>query len=232
MNETINSQLCERADDLISFLYGELGDRELRSFEQHLRTCNHCESELAAFGHVRRSVQDWRDESLNLAISTFPQTERPQPAIKHSAWAAIRAFFEISPLWMKGASAFAAVLFCVLSLLAITRLYQDPQPLPTPGELHTEEEFRIAVASQANILAQKKIDDEVRIALANDDRVQPRRSINNKPASSPNLAQAPRKTSKPLSRSERNQLAADLRLISDEVYDEDSLHLLGDRINR
>jgi anti-sigma factor RsiW len=155
MNEPANSQVCERASDLISFLYGELSEREARSFDQHKRTCERCESELAAFGQVRNSVQLWRDESLSLSIGTVPQTE---VAPKRSAFAAIRSFFEISPLWMKGATAFAAMLLCILSALAGARLLDEPQP-PVPFvSWKTDDEIRIEIESRANLLAQSRID--------------------------------------------------------------------------
>jgi hypothetical protein len=231
MNDAINSQVCERADDLISFLYGELDEREARSFEQHRRVCRRCESELAAFGQVRQSVRNWRDESLTLTIPVSP-LEASRPASNRSAWAAIRSFFEISPLWMKGATAFAAVLFCVLAVLAVVRLFEEPQLVQISTPSYTDEDFRIAVASQANILAQTKTAQESQLTTTNKQRSESRSTVNNNEGTPATVATVPRKASKPLSRSERNQLAADLRLISAEMDDGDSLDLLGDRINR
>jgi len=36
MNERQNSATCERASDLIAFLYGEADEREARDFRLHL----------------------------------------------------------------------------------------------------------------------------------------------------------------------------------------------------
>ena len=47
-------QVCERADDLISFLYDELGEKDAREFNRHLQECARCETEFAAFGQIRR----------------------------------------------------------------------------------------------------------------------------------------------------------------------------------
>jgi hypothetical protein len=227
MNEMINSEICERNDDLISFLYGELNDREARSFEQHRRACPQCEAEVAAFGQVRQSVQRWRDESLSLTIPALTQPQTVRPASNRSAWAAIRAFLEISPLWMKGAAAFAAVLFCVLSALAMARLFEDPQVPRIVVQERSDEEFRIAVDSKANLLAAQSRNETLRQSVsAPKEREQPVVDNNN------GSATAVARKAKPLSRSERNQLAADLRLVSNSDDDEDSLHLLGDRINR
>jgi anti-sigma factor RsiW len=229
MNETTNSQVCERAEDLISFLYSELSEPEARSFEQHRRSCHQCESEMAAFQNVRQSVRSWRDESLSLTISSSPAMEAP----KRSALAAIRGFFELSPLWMKGASAFAAVLLCVLSVLAVARLFDEPQAPALPGTFITKEEFQIAVNAEAARLAQLKTEQETRTNVIPPTRgVEQLPAVNSNRGNSGTIAHTSRKSTKPLSRSERNQLAADLRLISDEIDDEDSLQLLGDRINR
>ena len=39
MNEMNNSPNCERASDLIAFLYNEADERERRDFELHLNEC-------------------------------------------------------------------------------------------------------------------------------------------------------------------------------------------------
>src|SRR5712691_1431855 len=117
----IKDQVCDRADDLVAFLYGELGEKDAREFERHLHECARCETEFAAFGQIRKSIVSWRDESLgaawltgavtdhSLAPATIPVSVQTRP----SALAAIRAFFNLSPMWMKGAAAFASLLFCV-----------------------------------------------------------------------------------------------------------------------
>src|SRR4029450_4223227 len=105
MNET--TRMCERSDDLISYLYDELGESEKRSFEQHRSNCSICESEFAAFSPIRRSIVDWRDRSLGQLTASVPLT-RLEP--KRSALAAIRGFFDLAPLWMKGATTFAVLL--------------------------------------------------------------------------------------------------------------------------
>src|SRR5882762_3518573 len=125
--EDINNQVCERADDLIAFLYGELGAADTRKFERHLHECGRCESEFSAFGEIRQSIVSWRDESLGVAwlpgavnnSSLVPADIRPGVHPGPSALAAIREFFNLSPMWMKGAAAFASLLFCVCAVLAI-----------------------------------------------------------------------------------------------------------------
>src|SRR4051794_35363486 len=105
MNERQNSPSCERESDLIAFLYGEAAEREARDFQLHLQQCSTCREEAASLGVVRESITAWRDEALAGFVST-PVTTQPQ---QKSALAALRQFFDLSPLWLKGATAFAAV---------------------------------------------------------------------------------------------------------------------------
>jgi len=118
MNETQNSPTCERASDLIAFLYNEATAEEKREFELHLKECSGCSEEVASFGLVRESITAWRDE----ALSGFVSTPLPNKATKKSAVAALRQFLDLSPLWLKGATAFAVLAFCLLAALAIVRL--------------------------------------------------------------------------------------------------------------
>ncbi len=124
MNESQNSPGCERASDLIAFLYGEADEHESRDFQLHLRHCSSCREEVASFGVVRESITAWRDEALAGFVST-PVVTQPQTK---SALAALRQFFDLSPLWLKGATAFAAATFCVLVGLVIFKNNNDRVP--------------------------------------------------------------------------------------------------------
>src|SRR6266852_4089802 len=112
MKEMSNTNICERVDDLIGFLYSELSEMEARRFERHLRECAACEAEFTAFGQIRESMVEWRNESLGLAgapvVASDPSlataATRPEIPAK-SALGALREFFALSPLWMKSATA-------------------------------------------------------------------------------------------------------------------------------
>src|SRR5262245_28248978 len=150
MNERQNSPSCERAPDLIAFLYGEAGEHEARDFQLHLQQCSSCREEAASFGVVRESITAWRDEALAGFVST-PVTAQPKTK---SALAALRQFFDLSPLWLKGATAFAAVAFCVLAGLALFR-NNNPQVSANPGAVYTEQDVnrkvKEALAQQARV---------------------------------------------------------------------------------
>jgi anti-sigma factor RsiW len=119
-------QNCSQTENLVAYLYGEASEAEKKDFEKHLSSCALCSEELAAFGIVRESVAEWRDDVLNnivtpaFAKNTFAKQER-----KRSALVAIREFFTLSPLWLRGATAFAALALIALLTFAAVRLIGD-----------------------------------------------------------------------------------------------------------
>ena len=227
-----DSLICGREDDLIGFLYGELNEIEAISYERHLQECTACNTELAAFGAVRESVVAWRNESLGriglptqLADSSSTAAARAKP----SAVAALREFFNLSPLWMKSAVAFAAILFCVLAGLALARLRNKP-PSPVVAipvananssqELNAQVEKRV----QEELKRIKNSNESSPVNVRDSSQKTPGKRIVNR---SSEVALSPLR--RPLSKTEREQLAADLRLVSANDSD---LDLLDDRINQ
>ncbi len=206
-----NSPTCERGPDLIAFLYNETNESETRDFELHLQQCSNCREEVASFGSVRESITAWRDEALSGFVAGTPL-----PARK-SALAALRQFFDLSPLWLKGATAFAIVSFCVLAVLALVRLRATEPALTVaaPGVVYTEEDVNRRV-KEALAMQEKRSVERPEIVVE---------------SPKPKRIAEPTQTAKnrrPLSKAEREQLAADLRLLQDDA----NLDLLGDRINQ
>jgi len=216
MNERNNSPGCERASDLIAFVYNETNESETREYELHLKECRACREEVASFGVVRESITAWRDE----ALSGFVSTPVPATPARKSAIAALRQFFDLSPLWLKGATAFAILAFCALAFFA------------TVGPNRTE---RVSAGSTPEtpkpetLYTQQDVDRLVKEALA---KQQPQQPVLMVQSPKPKATKAPSQLAnsrRPLTRAEREQLAADLRLLSTD--DDVDLNLLGDRIN-
>ena len=217
MNEINNSPNCERASDLIAFVYNETNESETLAFELHLKECSDCREEVASFGIVRESITAWRDEALSGFVST-PLAATPK---SKSAIAALRQFFDLSPLWLKGASAFAVLVFCVLAIAALRVQKNDNQAAVTPPNTDV-------------VYTQQDVDRIVKEALAKEQNTKRIETVTIVQASKPvKRSQARSQTAqsrRPLSRAEREQLAADLRLLSSD--DDEDLNLLGDRINQ
>ena len=218
MNEIQNSPGCERASELIAFLYGEADEHEARDFRLHLQQCGGCREEVASFGDVRQSITAWRDEALAGFVST-PLTAQPRTK---SALAALRQFFDLSPLWLKGATALAAVTFCVLAGLALFRSNHNEVSTKVYTEQDIDRIVKEALVQQARLQLPVQTPSPENITL-NSPKPKPKSSR----ASSPTQFA---RSQRPLSKQEREQLAAELRLLSSD--DDATLHLLGDRINQ
>jgi hypothetical protein len=240
MAEKASDPGCARANDLVAFLYDEVNEDEARDFELHLQNCSDCKSQFLEFEHIRQSVVAWRDESLNVIPASVVGRNTqvvsagfgPVPEKNRSAVAAVRQFFALSPLWMKGAVACAFVLFCVVASLAVSYLLERSQPALVANErLYTERELKAKIEEGIQSLAQLNgRRDEVSPApnvIRIDRRGSNRRTV--RPFGE--LAfDSPRARRRPLTKSEREQLAADLRLTSPN--DEEGLDLLEDRLSK
>jgi hypothetical protein len=213
----MNEITCERGSDLVAFLYHELDDGEAREFQQHLQQCHQCREEADSLGVVHDSITAWRDEALAGFVSTPVATPATPP--RKSAIAAVRQFFDLSPLWLKGATAFAMIAFCVLAALAVMKLRTNNVPVESNAK-YTEQDLNQRV--QEALAKQADANKPAAIATV----VEPTKPKKSKASLPTQLA----KSRRPLSRAEREQLAADLRLLS--TSDDGSLQLLGDRINQ
>jgi hypothetical protein len=220
MRETRERPVCHRAEDLVSYLYGEASASDAFDFRNHLQKCEACRSEFAAFNQVHDSMQVWRSEALGASLAPGAIAE---PAIeaapvvrqgrKLSALAALREFFTVAPLWLRGATAFAALLLFVLGVLMVARVPRKPVEVATNnGEkiysrTYTREELQEEVKkavdqTRAEFLAKQNSSP---IGRPQEDRHQPA-----KPQVAVNQPKALRPRG--LNRQERAQLAADLRL--------------------
>lgn len=221
MKERDHSPTCERASDLIAFIYHEVDEREAQDFQLHLRECSSCREEAASFGVVRESIVTWRDE----ALAGFVATPVATTTNRKSALAALRQFFDLSPLWLKGATAFALLTFCVLIGIVVFRSRAQ--------EINITRQSQDAIYTQDDVnrmlteaLAKASPKPSVETPSKNLQIVKKQKPKNVRPTSPVQFA----KSRRPLSRAEREQLAADLRLLS--MSEDEPLHLLGDRINQ
>jgi hypothetical protein len=226
MKQDINA--CTQQDALIDFLYGELSEVEAQAFQRHLKECSACGNELANFSNVRQSVTAWRNESLGLSTagSRVPLVVLPQ----RSAVAAIREFFRLSPFWLRGAVGFATILFCVLAVIAVSRLQNDkPVTVASLPAGPTEEQLnaRVQQLVREELEKRKQITSESPITMAKNRNVEQNRPVNKHSAIAANTTNhSPRR---PLSKIEREQLAMDLGLVNANDTD---LDLLQDKINQ
>ena len=223
MKERDNSPGCERSSDLVAFIYNEADEREAKDFQLHLSECSICREEAASFGLVRESITTWRDEVL----AGFVSTPVAATANRKSALAALRQFFDVSPLWLKGATAFAVLVLCLLVGVVIFRSRQAPVLITNQqnaNAIYTKQDVERLVNEA--VAKQQESPKPIEMPSAKSQVTKYERPKTERQSSSNQVA----KSRRPLSRAEREQLAADLRLLS--TQEDAQLHLLGDRINQ
>jgi hypothetical protein len=179
LNNGANPRGCERAEELVTYLYGEAAPEEAKAFRQHLNACAVCREELAAFGAVREAVGEWRAEALSTipsldiveGLSPAAVSSRPAPERKRSAVAALREFFSLSPLWLQAGAAAALLAVCALAAMTFARaeVRWDSNGLALrTGVAEHVTERQVPAAAQAgytqeqvNAMVKEKVDREV-----------------------------------------------------------------------
>ena len=215
--------ICHRAEDLVAYLYNEASETDGQDFAEHAEECDACRSELAVFRQVHESILLWRNEALGTfsPVSEAAELARATSSVKlvqHerklSALQALREFFSVSPLWLRGATAFAALLLCALALVVISRSSRRPAQVANNDEkVYTKTQFEAAVDKAVNAkLKESQATAPPASNVAIEVKPSKQQSISRRELArnnSPSRAQRVRA----LTRAEREQLAADLLLI-------------------
>ena len=220
--------VCHRAEDLVTYLYGEASDVESRDFADHLQQCDACRVEFGAFEQVHDSILVWRNEALGSSFS--PATVVSEGAVdsaqfawrkrKLSALEALREFFSVSPLWLRAATACAALLLCVLGVLAISRtLNRSVQVTNQTGDskytqAQFEKELQRRLDEKAAEISRQQTPPQTVESPGTDSSPKPQTQV------AINRVNAKAQRPGGLNRREREQLAADLRLIPSRDDDE------------
>ena len=225
--------ICHRAEDLVTYLYGEATAEEARDFNTHMQNCDACRGEFNIFNQVHESIVTWRNEALGPIASpasapamSFVTPEVVQHGRRLPALAALREFFTVSPLWLRGATVFAGLLLCTLLVFAAARFWRQPISNGENAAKYTDKQLREEVEKQV----------AERIAKSNTAQVNQASTAqvaNEPPQITPNAAPPARPyphTRNRLTREERVQLAADLGLI--QAREEEAPFVLPDEPNQ
>jgi hypothetical protein len=228
--------ICHRAEDLVTYLYGEATAEEARDFTAHMQQCDACRAEFNVFHQVHESIVTWRNEALGPIASPSQGREAisavgpeiVQPGRRLPAFTALREFFTVSPLWLRGATAFVGLLLCALLVFAISRMWREPASNPGQEAKYTDQQLREEVEKQV----------AARIAKLNETQGQNSPSPGEKESPAPQppnqvATYRNRQRTQPrarLTREERVQLAADLGLI--QGREEESPFVLPDEPNQ
>lgn len=105
---------CEFAEQIVAYIYDEASAKERNKFESHLINCLPCADEIAGFGLVRSSINEWRKEeffALESPALDIPQLRPIVVSSEKSSWIdELRKLFSFTPAWAGG---FAALMICL-----------------------------------------------------------------------------------------------------------------------
>jgi anti-sigma factor RsiW len=219
MRETHERPVCHRAEDLVSYLYGEANEVDARDFHNHLQQCDACRAEFALFNQVHDSIQLWRNEALGASFNPAAiaeQTIESRHFARHerlSALSALREFFTVSPLWLRGATAFAALLLLALAIAMVSRGSRAPVEIANrqnDGKVYTQRELEAEVAKAVDKKVAEITSRQTSLAPTSNTSEKPKHEVNRPSMAANQLPKNQQRRN--LNRQEREQLAADLRL--------------------
>jgi len=216
MRELDESNVCERANELVDFLYGELSQVEARKFERHIQECDACKTGYSSFGSIHQSIVAWRDQSLGVRPASLVVPARKGASV----WAAFREFFRLAPFWVKGATALATVLFCMSLTLAVFHLVKAPRKEVAfvPQQNENEKQLRNQISDLKSQLLSLHESQQ-----ANQKPAPSLQPVTDRKARTVVPKAEYANARRPLTRRERMELAADLRLVSANDDDEPDL---------
>jgi hypothetical protein len=250
MRDSTSTNLCARAEDMVTYLYNESTPAEAKDFEKHIKLCSSCRSELATFGDVREAMGEWRQQALGSLTSPAVEADAARhfapvvtPTRRRSAPAALREFFTLSPSWMRAATAVAALVFCALAAIAVAYFVQQPQTVvvQTPGKPgYSDKEVEAKIADALRKQNEAKLKDapvpspeKVAVASNEQPKRQPQIKRNASGASqlTKNNRRQPIVTPLTVNRSSKTELASTDFLPFTAPGDEEKLPSLADLID-
>jgi anti-sigma factor RsiW len=105
---------CDFSDQIVAFVYDEIGNSERNIFEKHIETCASCAKDVASFSEAHLLVRAWRDDEF----ASLASSEIALPTSITNSGTGINLWFEriasliaISPTRIAFASAVVLALF-------------------------------------------------------------------------------------------------------------------------
>ncbi len=249
MKDSTGINLCARIEDMVTYLYDEATPDEAKDFEQHIKRCSSCRSELATFGDVREAVGEWRQQALGTLTSPAVEAEAVRhfapvlaPTRRRSALAALREFFRLSPAWMRAATAVAVIVFCALAAIAVAYFVQQPQTeiVEKPGKSgYSEKDVEEKIAQAIKEQNEAKIKDAPvpspdKVTVANNEQRKSQPQIERKVSVAPQLAKNNRRqrvVPRTVARPSKMELASTEFLPFTAPRDEEKLPSLTDLVD-
>lgn len=126
MKNNHHNQNCNLAEEIVSYIYDELGAENKSVFERHLINCESCADEVGNLGELSFSIRDWRDvefSSLQTPKIVIPyETAHISEAVENTSvswFAGLRQMFSLSPTWTLATASMAALVICAGLIFAV-----------------------------------------------------------------------------------------------------------------
>lgn len=127
MLDSCNKNGCKFTDEIVSYMYDEIGEPERSKFEEHLLDCTVCTDEFAGISNARFSVFEWRKEEF--AHLPTPNIVIPygQPVVAAGFFAGLRDLLTLSG-WPAAATVAAGLIVSIgLGFAAMNYLVGDQE---------------------------------------------------------------------------------------------------------
>src|SRR5687768_3655002 len=124
MLRNTNNHRCGFADEIVSYIYDEIGATDRRRFESHLSECDGCTEEFAAVSNARFSVFEWhREEFAHLLTPeiVIPYAAKQTTVAESSSKGALAGFRGFLTLLGRPMAVAATLAVCIgLGFLTMT----------------------------------------------------------------------------------------------------------------
>ena len=110
-----NKKECGFSDEIVAYIYDEIGENERRKFESHLAGCTVCTDEFAGISNARFSVFEWRREEfahLPTPEIVIPYAVKKREAATMGFFAGLRDLLTLSG-FSSAALVAGAVVICI-----------------------------------------------------------------------------------------------------------------------
>jgi anti-sigma factor RsiW len=97
--------MCDSLERLVAWMDGELAPNEAAAVEQHVRDCDHCQQQVAAYEAASREFAAYYDTTTQTVLASKPHQKLPiwVPIAAATAAAAAIVFLALLPRFAKPA---------------------------------------------------------------------------------------------------------------------------------
>lgn len=151
LDSNYRNSSCGFGEDLVSYLYDEIGGNDKSKFEAHLNSCKGCEEELASFGFVRSSISEWRAEDfdglempkIEILYNEQVNTISTISTGSNTWFDSLKKIFTPSPNWATATAGFAVLAVCAVIAIFVFNYSGQNELAVSDNENTTEKPSKV-----------------------------------------------------------------------------------------